>query len=349
MILFKPAINVTSGLGHLRRCISLAEVMKDKFHSEIIVSFKDKNNIDLIENFDLACLPVDITLNPSDEVGKYPNSVIAVIIDMADQVNRSQPQYVADYIKALHSRSIRSIVIDSPTPESLYFDGMPKVDMVIRPYDVQNHSCPNWGDTICSGPRYIIIGQEYNDSATSSYEKRAENILITFGGSDPENITETICAFLKNADELDNFTFQIILGQSFSNLRKIQIKEKYRDDQRFSFHESVPSLKPFFDNSLVAILGSGAASRYEASSCGTPALITAIEPSHNVFLDHHQEYGSSINLGYYKQLEEKIFIQRLYDLISNQELRLRMNKNCCNFDLLGGLARVVKQIEKVII
>jgi spore coat polysaccharide biosynthesis predicted glycosyltransferase SpsG len=349
MILFKPAINVTSGLGHLRRCISLAQAMGDKFHTEIVIPFNDKNSIDLIENFDLASLPVDTNLDPSEEVVKYPNSTIAVIIDMADQVNRTQPQYIVDYIKALRSRSIKSIVIDSPTPESLYFDGMPIVEMVIRPYDVQNHNFPNWGDTICSGPKYIIIGQEYNDSAPSSYEKRAENILITFGGSDPQNITETICAFLKNAYSLDNFTFQIILGQSFSNERKMQIEEKYRDDQRFYFYENVPSLKPFFDDALVAIIGSGAASRYEASSCGTPALITAIEPSHNVFIDYHQEYGSSINLGYYKQLKEKIFIQRLYDLIFNLELRLRMNESCCNLDFSGGLARVVKQIEKVVI
>lgn len=349
MILFKPAINVTSGIGHLRRCISLAEVMQDKFDTSIIIPFNDKKSIDLIENFNLAWLPVDTNIDPLEEVGKYPNSTIAIIIDMADQVNRTQPQFIADYIKALHSRSIRSIVIDSPSPESLYFDGMPIVEMVIRPYDVQNHNCPNWGETLCSGPKYIIIGQEYDDRVPSSYEKRAENILITFGGSDPQNITETICAFLKHASELDNFKFHIILGHSFSNHRKMQIKEKYRDDQRFSFYESVPSLKSFFDNALVAIIGSGAASRYEASSCGTPALITAIEPLHNVFIDYHQEYGSSINLGYYKQLKEKVFIQRLYDLIFNPELRLNMNENCCNLDLSGGLARVVEQIEKVVI
>lgn len=349
MILFKPAVNVTSGLGHLRRCISLAEVMKDKFHTKIIISFKDKYSIDLLKNLDLACLPIDTLLDPSEEVENYPKSAIAVIIDMADRINRTQPQYIADYIKALHSKCIRSIVIDNPTPESLYFDGMPIVDMVIRPYDVQNHNCPNWGHTICSGRRYVIIGQEYNDIAPLSYEKRAENILLTFGGSDPQYITEIICAFLKNALELDNFTFQIILGQSFANHRKIQIKKKYEDDQRFSFYESVPSLKPFFDNALVAILGSGAASRYEASSCGTPALITAIEPSHNVFLNYHQEYGSSINLGYYKQLEEKIFIEKLYDLIFNPVVRLGMNYSCFNLDLSGGLARVVEQIEKVLI
>lgn len=348
MILFTPATSLTSGLGHLKRCISLAQVIRNKCSAKIIVQFKNHDSINLIEEFGLEAFPIETFDRISEEVEKFPQSVSAVVIDMADLKTRRRPDYIAHYVNALHSKSIRSIVIDSPAPESLFFEGMPKVDLVIRPYDVQNHYRPNWGHKICSGLEYVIIGQEYDDFVPSIYEKREKNIVITFGGSDPQNITEKICFFIKRTKYLEQFNFQIILGHSFNEHRKLKIREKYNNDKRFSFYENLPSLKHVFDNALVAVIGSGAATRYEASSCGTPALVLAIEPSHNSFLDYHQRYGSSLNLGYYEHLEENNFSEALFGLLCNASQRAEMSEKCRNVNFTGGLNRVSKQIEEII-
>ena len=108
------------------------------------------------------------------------------------------------------------------------------------------------------------------------------------------------------------------------------------------------SLKPFFLNSQLAIISSGATTRYEAAICRVPTILIAHDKAHLGFLNHHEDYGCSINLGYYKNISVQKFSEQINRLMRNKELRQNMSKSCNKIDVATGAKNLSEAITRFV-
>ena len=77
-----------------------------------------------------------------------------------------------------------------------------------------------------SGPEYVCVADEYRALSLKKITYYAEGniILVSFGGSDPQRLTEKICEILVTEFSLNIFNFQIVLGPFFGSRRIEKIK-----------------------------------------------------------------------------------------------------------------------------
>ena len=85
---------------------------------------------------------------------------------------------------------------------------------------------------------FYILKDEFYYQSPKEITEDVNRILLTFGGSDPNNFTEKVTeSILKSSYENE---IEIILGLGYSNKKEIQ--EKYKDNDRITIYENVKNM-----------------------------------------------------------------------------------------------------------
>ena len=148
------------------------------------------------------------------------------------------------------------------------------------------------GANVLYGMDYLILNPEIKKY------KRNRNILnsvlVTMGGSDTYGVSVGLVENLIK----HNIRVTAVLGPNFQDLDRIS---RYTGEN-LTIKHNVPSMIEEMFNHDLAITGGGI-TPYEANASGLPCLIIAnekLEISNGEFLD---KLGSSIFLGYYKEVD----------------------------------------------
>lgn len=164
---------------------------------------------------------------------------------------------------------------------------------------------------IYSGPEVLFLNKEII-SMKYSFRSEVKNIIIFFGGTDPENIMGKIYRCVKNK-KLENYNFILISNTYYPSTRNIK------------------SIKPGSDyfkilkNSDLAIINGGT-TRYEMSYLGIPTIAISIHKEQYKISQKTSEINGMINLGVYKDLKQKEITESIQEKSSDLAWRLSFNK-----------------------
>lgn len=165
------------------------------------------------------------------------------------------------------------------------------------------------GKKVLKGSNYLILNQEI-----IQYRKqrnKIENILVSLGGSDTYGVTITVLKLLKKY----GVKATIHLGPSFNHYKEF-LQEV---NVNYPVITQVYSLIEEFSKYDLAITGGGI-TPFEANASGLPCLIIAnelFEIQTGIFLD---TLRTSKFLGYYKDIDEKVFSNLFQLNIENMSL-----------------------------
>lgn len=191
-----------------------------------------------------------------------------------------------------------------------------------------------------SGHRYYILKDEFYYQSFKKIDKEVNRILLTFGGTDPNNLTEkTLEAILES--EYQN-EIEIILGLGYS--KKEEIQEKYKDNERISIYENVKNMSEHMHNADLIFTSAGR-TMYEIASLGVPCICLCQNERELSHIFGNIEHGF-INLGLGSRVSKEDLIRTLENTINDYELRIEMNKRMGNVDLKHGFDNIRKLIKK---
>ncbi|MEK9627602.1 MAG: hypothetical protein VW455_01125 [Nitrospinota bacterium] len=272
-----PKINIfcqasfKKGLGHLIRQIHIANELRarnadvffyiPKFQTaEDII--KDHNfSFSIVENFDSGFSeitePTDVTL-----------------LDIQDTT--------ATLIKNLRKQSKKIISFEDQG------DGRNHVDLLIdcnlHPED--SKSIPT---QILYGLPYSVLAPEFEKlhSKERHFEGQIQSLLITFGGTDPHNITLDLTKHIPNETKAT-----IIAGPGFNSFQKL----KELDSNRFCVVQNIQDMASMLA-SFDAVFCSGGVTLHEAMCVGTPAFVISQVPHQEDKAKAAEKSGAAINLG----------------------------------------------------
>ena len=299
-VFFRVEAGSKIGLGNLRRCVALAQSLK-RYRSVGFISTKKSEAYirDFAGDFDRIIVP-DYT-HYSDEIEYYPKYMDTIITDLGFPDNFKNPRNLVSYFKALQDKGIDVLMFDGLGDDSFTPADMPKVKACIQPYwGVEIAADDNRAEHYLNGPEYVLLGEEYRDVFCKRDADMPKNILVTFGGADPQGNTIKIMEGLCVTESID--TVKIIVGPYFSDEQKLNIErmvDQYPD--RFECVNAPESLVPYYQKADLVICGSGA-TRYEAAACGLPALFTAIYESHITLSADFETHGTSQYIGFCEDL-----------------------------------------------
>jgi len=175
----------------------------------------------------------------------------------------------------------------------------------------------------CEGVQYSIIrtGFDAYIDRERTVRPRAEDILVSFGGSDPKHNTLKVVEALRGS--FPKVIFHFVLGINFAHqdivkrrVRQLAVKSRLCED--------VENIEELMYRCDIGLCGAGS-TMMELACLGTPAIILPQNENEARFADHFARHGAVRNLG----LADKVTVEKvreaIIELAGDQAARQRMS------------------------
>lgn len=295
------------GLGHVRRCLSIAyEARRQKLGQISFSISKDETAKKMVIE---AGFSIQSIHKPD-----------VAIFDTRDDVS--------NHINQLKSQRVKTVLLDNITPARL------ASDVVV--YPVAHYGKLDWNGFVGEkyiGAKYFPLGQQFKRVRSHSKILRC---LVTFGGVDPNNITAKVVHALEELK--DDFKIIIALGRSYEgSIPKI--------DPRFEIKKGEDNSK-LMQDAEIAFTAFGT-SLYELAFMGIPAIIIYNYEEDKNDVKSFVKCGTSISLGHYKKVTHDDIKNSFLSLIRNHDRLRLMSANGKKLVDDKGTSRICQVIKKL--
>lgn len=176
-ILFRADGDSTIGLGHIYRCLSLIDMLKDDFNCFFILKSNDTSIIDIIKSYCKVILLNDQE-SEVDQLSIIVNSNVIVVLDGYN--------FDINYQKKIKSGGAKLVVVDDYANNEYFADVIINHgdSSVLKLYKTENKS------KIYAGLNYLMLRKEFLHLASfGKSPKEIGTAYICFGGADPNDNT----------------------------------------------------------------------------------------------------------------------------------------------------------------
>lgn len=266
MFYIRVDANEFIGMGHVMRCLSIAEEFRRRGEKVIfLVADNRSEKIIVSKGFQIICLH-----SAWDDLDKEVESLINVIEIMKISVLLIDSYYVTEN----YLRTVRKYT------KTIYIDD---VDAFLYPVDLLvNYNI--YADQLCYKERYQAAGLDTQFVLGCSYvplraefsnvnkeiKEKVSNILITSGGTDTYNAIGNILETLCRQAWFDGLEYHIILGRF--NVHIEELKERWKQYENVHLLTNVPNMSEYMRCCDIAITAGGVTT-YELCACGIPSIM----------------------------------------------------------------------------
>ena len=308
------------GLGHIYRCLQIADSMIDHEICFAISSYSDLG-IKKLEDSHYKYVVLKDETQISNLIQEWhPDIVINDILNTSSKYIN----YLKKYSRVINFEDLgEGAVCADATINDLYTQSP------------SNNSAANtfWGSS------YYIIRDEFLLAEQPHFNDKVKEILVVFGGTDPGNLTEKTLRALLMANLPSDSHVTIILGLGYEDFSKI---EKMTVDTNICVCQNVASISSYMEKADLAISSQGR-TMLELASLGVPTILMAQNPREKT-----HEFGSIhngfLNLGLGQEVDVLTLAMTVDWLIQCPQIRKNMHDEMLKTDLKSGMKRVRKII-----
>lgn len=257
------------GIGHLMRCLTMARFWK-QIGGEVIfiVTYMSPSIKKLLDLYGFVFQEQDA--DPGSLVDANITSSLANNLN-ASWVIVDGYWFGCDFQKIIYfnSSSYRLMLIDPlGIPQHNYADLIVNGNIYANENYYQNReSCTQ----LLLGPEYILLRPEFSNLIPRSRNtsQKPQNILISFGGGDPYNLTEQVLHLL--LDSTIECNCNAIVGPVNNNLSTLKKLAKNHPHQ-INIFQSPSNMHELMNQANIAILAGGS-TVWEAMYMGVPCVL----------------------------------------------------------------------------
>jgi len=318
-LVFRCDANVAMGTGHVMRCLALAQAWLGAgvdvtfAMAEATPSIEARLRIESIQVIRLAVAAGSLEDTAQTADLAHKQNAQWVVVDGY--------QFDAHYQSQLRSSGLKVLFVDDNGEAAPY-----SADLVLNQNlhasegmyrDREAHT------RLLLGPRYILMRREFGFWRKRKIEiaERARRILVTMGGSDPDNVTEQVLQVLLAEKELE---LTVVVGGSNPHLASIEaaIAGANGSVRLLKDVGDMPSLMVWAD---LAVAGAGTTS-WEMCMMGLPTALCVLAPNQERIAGELARLGAALNLGYPCRAPKSKTAESLRELVRSEEKRTRMSE-----------------------
>lgn len=331
MILIRADANPEIGMGHIMRCLSIADAAVISGY-EVTFILADNGVKSLVEErgYQTIILNSDYT-DMGNEIWPELNPDL-VIVDS---------YYITSaYLEYLHQK-YKLVYIDDLAAFSYPVDILvnynaygPRVDYH-RLYTNSQFAEPKY----ILGVSYAPLRSMFRDIEKRTQKENVKNILISTGGSDPDHFALEIVKAKPR-----KYTYHILVGSM--NTDKEEIRRLAQANM--VIHENISDMASLIKDMDIAVSAAGS-TLYEICACGVPLITYVLADNQIKGAEAFNELGLAVNLGDMRSVKdpcEKI-ISRVEELAV--DYRKRVDTGFRMQDMIDGLGaeRMIKEILNI--
>jgi len=342
-ILIRTDASEQIGSGHIMRCLTLANELRQKACVSFICRNLPGNMCDYIEQqgYVVHRLPLQETDWQTD--AKQTGAILAAENRLIDWLIVDHYSLDAQWEIAIRPYINKIMVIDDLANRShncdILLDQNLYVDMENRYHDLVPRHCKQ-----LLGPKYALLRPEFL-AARKTLRKRDGNIkriLIFMGGSDPTNETAKALESIKLLNRTD-ITVDVVVGAS--NPHKEQVKQICDNLSNAAYYCQVSNMAELMVKADLAI-GAGGSSNWERCCLGLPSLVITIAENQEELTQTLHEQAYLISLGTKEKVSAETIWQNLYDILNEAEIVLSFIDRGKQLVDGNGVKRVSSMIEE---
>lgn len=311
------------GLGHIYRMITLASRMVFNHNIIFLMDYTKRLGIEKVKEYNYPIITFEGENALFRNLEKInPDIVINDILDTSKE-----------YILKLKNGGYFVVNFED------LGDGSEFADLVINAlyensYPPENHYY---------GYKYVCLRDDFFIFSKKEIQKEVKEILITFGGADPNNLTMRTLKSVEKLNLKDIF-IKVVLGLGYSSREELNnyVNALKKEGFTVDVKENVKMMAKEMYNVDIVITSNGR-TIYEVASIGTPCIsISQNEREVRHLFVHNSRCVMDLGIAY--NVSEDNIASAIRELIENYELRKEMNKKLLKFDLKGGINRVFRLI-----
>jgi UDP-2,4-diacetamido-2,4,6-trideoxy-beta-L-altropyranose hydrolase len=192
------------------------------------------------------------------------------------------------------------------------------------------------------GSQFALLRPEFlAESRTREHPEGACKVLVTMGGSDPNNVTrKVLLALSRTRTDLET---TIVLGSGYSQASELRSLVKQLS-LNICVEQNPEDMAPLMRWADVAISGAGGTC-WELGYSGLPSIVIALSRDQQGIARGLAENGIAVSLGWHANLSEERIGEALSSLLVDREGRREMSERGRELVDGQGAARVVRFLK----
>ncbi|MBI4179216.1 NTP transferase domain-containing protein [bacterium] len=315
-IMFKTDGSAQMGMGHVVSSLRIADEIKRRSSAimRFLITQADTPAAAEIQSrgYDLAVCPEKDGSAVMDEIIKFSPNVVVNDLPILDE----------DYLAQLKAFNVFTVnVVDSL--DDIPMDLTDTLTDVIVSYLKSNVDPP----VPCySGPSFAALGREFAERAggrTRGFRKNVRQLLITFGGSDPNGLTlKAVEAAAELGAAVD---VKIVLGPAFAHEQGLE-SLLGRISRPFEILRQMKDMGATMSGADVAVCGGGL-TLHELACFGIPAVVISQNDREAQRVQKFMELGTIEYLGNESDVSVEDIRSALRRLAADSSRRKKMSRN----------------------
>ena len=324
-LVIRADASTKTGTGHLMRCIALAQVWQRESGRVTFLSHCESESLRqriCQEGFKFIFVKQSHphTYDLKQTIRRLENSHTG---DVAPWFVLDGYHFDSEYQNAIRNAGYRLLVIDDFNHLRIYY-----ADLLLNQNICAEQFCYRCGDHTIQilGPRYVLLRSEF--SAWRSFDRKISDvgnkILITMGGSDPDNVALKVITLLQKL-HLDELEAIVVAGANNPHFEKVQ-KACERSAFPIRVIRDAQNMPELMARTDICISAAGTTS-WELAYMGLPQANLVLAENQRNVADNLERLGLALNFGWHSEINGDDFLARLRELILNPERREIMSEN----------------------
>ena len=272
MLIIRADGNSVIGMGHVMRCLSIADAVKVEGIAPIFVTACEEC-IPMIEQrgFQARLLNIDYR----DMLSELPQ-LEQILAEANDKIKKNVILVDSYQVNEAYYRELGKLAyvacledMGQPYPVDLLINYNIYGERLAFKYEADSENKPQ---KTLLGASYMPLRQEFLSEIDYSIKEKVTDVMITTGGSDPFFAAKAFMdAFLADKTlQEQRIRYHIISGPF--NSHAAELKEMYGKHTNITIYENVKSMKEIMCKSDVVLTATGS-TIYEVSALGVPMLV----------------------------------------------------------------------------
>lgn len=314
-------------MGHVMRCLALAEAWRNRGAA---VVFRGRG---LGNSVDTRLVAAGIRPVPVANIYPAPDDLRETIAEAKSltAIHGCIPyvlvdgyQFDAPYLNALRDAEICLIVLDDGGADSAKTIPLRTGDIVLNQNvgaeEVEYNCLP--GTVTLQGPKYALLRAEFlNVKAGLSDSAHTPHVLVTFGGSDPADLTHRVLGALREAGVDVQVT--ALVGPAYRDVDSLQEMISRKTGPPIAIRHDPKELPALMASADLAVTAGGS-SCLEFACLGVPMVVLQAADNQRGLAAGLERAGAALNLGWHADVPDASVVAAVRSLLNGGARRRAM-------------------------
>ncbi len=331
--------NKTIGMGHLFREIDIAKELQKQEYEILFITRDYPEAIDLLLDHNCDIIRLD---GENVHIGKAISELEIVL----NKCKRKIDLFILDILEEFYNQEMINkvknycdkIIVISDETERLDIEA----DIVFALSINQKQSnYKNRHTLFYTGLKYLPLNEKYQNVKRKIIRPTVKNILLTFGGSDPQNFSTRLIKIM-NKQKFD-VELTLIIGPGFSKRKELK---KFSKESTIEIKENVKDIEKYFIKADMCICSAGN-TLFELLTCGVPCIVLPQTKRENEHAEGIARLNMIKNLGL--NFTDDQLISEINNMMFDHSTRKYFSNQAQKYLDGNGLRRIIEILKKKIL